>query len=151
MHKQVLGSVGLAVVIAACAAGTPTSGPSESVPPQPIAPAGWTMVVSFGGSAGPIFSGVGSIKLGGKAVALHAACTGIGTLVVLVEPGDGGDLGARPAAVFPCGGPGTEADNRVELTGMAIPDVATIRAMVVEGLGTIRHAAFNVSIEQPQT
>ena len=81
-------------------------------------------------------------------MALNAACVGLGNLVVLISPADAGDAGPATSAVFDCGDSGQVAETRFELTGVPIPEVALIRATVVEGGGVLRHAAFNVSIEQ---
>lgn len=147
--RQAFGILVAAVLVSACGASTPTSAPNESIPPAPAAPSGWRSVVAFGGTGGTGFVGVSNIALRGRAVAVNAACSGTGTLIVLLGTAEEGDSGARPAAVFPCALGGTAA-TRVELTGMPIPQVAMLRATVVEGLGTLRHAAFNVSVEQEQ-
>lgn len=96
------------------------------------------------GGSGPQFSIDTPVRLDGREVALNAACAGEGTLVVVILPATNGDSGAEPSAVFPCGGTGATAANRFALTGMSIPDEATIRATVVEGTGTLRHPAFYI-------
>jgi hypothetical protein len=142
----------LAVVVLAilvgCDAGTGAPEPAESVPPAPDAPAGWQSIVTFG-SSGP---GVGAMAfdVAEGAVAVHASCVGADTLIVtLTTSGPSAEQAiAAPAAVFRCGGAGEPATSRVELEGVSVGEVSAT-AYLVEGPGTTRHGAFNVSIEQP--
>lgn len=145
--KRLLVPVGMALALAACGAGSQPSDSNESMPPYPNAPTGWVSLGALGGSGGAGFYGT-TLELGGGEVALNAACVGLGSLVVLISPADAGDAGPASSAVFRCGDSGQVAITRSELTGMPIPEVAMIRAYVVEGLGVLRHAAFNVSVEQ---
>jgi hypothetical protein len=91
-----------------------------------------------------------SLTLGEGVVALNASCSGSGTLIVIItETGLGLDgAQAAPSAGFPCEEGGDVRTSRVELDGAPAGDVIA-SAFVVEGGGTIRHAAFNVSVEQP--
>jgi hypothetical protein len=84
------------------------------------------------------------------AVAVHASCVGADTLIVtLTTSGPSAEQAiAAPAAVFRCGGAGEPATSRVELEGVSVGEVSAT-AYLVEGPGTTRHGAFNVSIEQP--
>ena len=138
----------VALLVAGCSSSAASAEPGERMPPAPPAPAGWGSVAGFGGTGGSGFVGISSIKLGGHPVALNAACTGDGTLLVIVEASGGSGAGVAPSAVFPCGGTAKVAENRFEVTSAPIPDVATVRATVVEGPGVSRHAAFRVSVEQ---
>ena len=120
----------------------------EDMPKPPETPSGWTMVSGFGGS-GSQFTGTTGIEFGDGDVAVNGACNGTGTLVVMILPAASGDSGVGPSAVIPCGDLDAPAV-RYELAGMAIPKSATVRATVVEGAGTTRHAAFQVLVEQRQ-
>jgi len=136
------------VALVGCGAGTPTPVPAESIPPPPTARDGWQSIVSFGGS-GPGAVGA-STEIAEGAVAVHASCVGGDTLVVMLAtsaPTAGQGI-AAPAAVFDCGEAGETVTSRVELEGVPIGEVIA-SAFVAEGAGSTRHAAFNVSIEQP--
>lgn len=140
--KQLAACLAAALLVAGCAAGSVTPEPAESMPPPPVAPAGWVSVAAFGGAGGPVGT---DVQLSGRATTLHAACAGLGTLVVQL-----GDEPVAPAVVFPCGGHGEIADNRYEVKNVTIPPRMTIIASVVEGFGALYHSSFYVSIEQPQ-
>jgi hypothetical protein len=88
-----------------------------------------------------------SLTLRGAPVALSAACQGIGDLVVMVSGSEPSD--AQPAvgmaATFRCGE--HSATGRVELAEAPTGDVQ-VSAFVIEGGGALRHAAYNISIEQ---
>ena len=146
MRVRVFLAVGLAAVLAACGAGTPE--PAESLPPAPEAPAGWGSVGSFGGAGGTGLFGI-SLALHEGGVAVNASCLGSGTLVVMVSETrlSGREPFEAPSAIFPCGAGGQIAPSRVELSDAPVGEV-TASAFVVEGGGTIRHAAYNVSLEQ---
>ena len=132
------------VLVAGCGASSPAPEPAESMPPLPVAPAGWVSVVGFGGEGGG-GSAAMEVQLGGRATTLHAACAGLGSLVVQL-----GDEPVALAVVFPCGGHGAIADNRYEIKNVAIPQRMTVIASVVEGAGELYRSSFFVSIEQPQ-
>ena len=132
------------VLVAGCGASSPAPEPAESMPPLPVAPAGWVSVVGFGGEGGG-GSAAMEVQLGGRATTLHAACAGLGSLVVQL-----GDEPVALAVVFPCGGHGAIADNRYEIKNVTIPQRMTIIASVVEGAGELYRSSFFVSIEQPQ-
>ena len=149
MRRRLPGLVMAALLVGACGGSASVESSIEAMPPIPETPTGWVLVDGMGGS-GSQFSVATGIQLGGDEVALNGACRGVGSLVVVILPASGGDSGAGPSAVFPCGGTGATATNRFELTGMSIPDKATVRATVVEGAGTNRHAAFYIAIEQRQ-
>lgn len=139
--------IGALVLLAGCTATTPAVGPAESVPPLPQAPPGWASVAGFSGSAGGLISAALSVADG--ALALSASCSGEGTLMVIItmEGQEAESAYVAPAGVFACPDLGQVSTGRVEL-----PDVpagaVTVTAYVVEGLGTLRHASFNVSLEQ---
>ncbi len=140
--------IGALVLLAGCTATTPAVGPAESVPPLPQAPSGWASVGGFGGSAeGGLIGATLSVVDG--ALALSASCSGEGTLMVIItrEGKEAESAYVAPAGVFACPDLGQVSTGRVEL-----PDVpagaVTVTAYVVEGLGTLRHASFNVSLEQ---
>jgi hypothetical protein len=133
-----------AVLVAGCAVGSPALEPAESMPPPPVAPASWVSVVAFGGAGGG-GSVATEVQLSGRATALHAACAGLGSLVVQL-----GDGPVAPAVVFPCGGHGEIADNRYEIKNVPIPPRMTIIASVIEGAGVFYNPSFYISIEQPQ-
>lgn len=141
MNRLLVGLVAI-VLVAGCGASSPAPEPAESIPPLPVAPAGWVSVVGFGGDGGSVGT---VVQLSGRATTLHAACAGLGSLVVQL-----GDEPVVPAVVFPCGGHGEIADNRYEIKNVTIPPRMTIIASVVEGLGALYHSSFYVSIEQPQ-
>ena len=143
-------AIGLLIFLGACGVGTsPTLEPAESIPAAPAAPAGWTSIGSFGGVAGSGLTSA-SFTVGEGVVALNASCSGGGTLVVIIGKNRLGVDGvqAAPSAAFPCGEGGEVGTSRVELDGAPSGDVI-VSAFVVEGGGVIRHAAFNVSVEQP--
>ena len=143
MNRLLVGLVA-AVLVAGCAASSPAPEPAESIPPPPVAPAGWVSVVAFGGVGGGGSTGA-DLQLSGRATSIHAACAGLGSLVVQL-----GDGPVAPAVVFPCGGHGEIADNRYEIKNVTIPPQMTIVASAIEGLGDLYHSSFCVSIEQPQ-
>jgi Prokaryotic membrane lipoprotein lipid attachment site len=140
--KRLLVGLLAAAVVAGCSSAQPVP-PAESMPPTPVAPDGWAMLAAIGGTGGQGEVAV-SVQLGGRATALHAACAGLGSLVVQL-----GDEPVAPAVVFPCGGHGGIADNRYELANITIPAQMTISAAVIEGPGDLYHSAFYVSVEQP--
>ena len=143
-------AIGLLLILAGCGAGsTPTPEPAESIPPPPAAPAGWISIGSFGGAAGSGLTSA-SFTLGEGVLALNASCSGSGTLIVIITEHSLGVDGAQaaPSAEVPCGEGGDVRTSRVELVGAFAGDVIA-SAFVVEGGGTIRHAAFTVSVEQP--
>lgn len=146
MDKRWAGLAAVVVLAGACGASSAAADAVEDMPPLPETPSGWTLVGGFGGS-GSHFTGVTGIQFGEGDVAINGACNGNGTLIVLIRPAESGDSGVGPSAVIPCGDPGAPAV-RFELAGMSIPNDATIRATVVEGAGAIRHAAYQVAVEQ---
>lgn len=145
MRKRWAGLAAVMALAGACGVNSAVE-TVEDVPPLPETPSGWTLVSGFGGS-GSQFTGVTGIEFGEGDVAVNGACNGNGLLVVLIRAAESGDSGVGPSAVFPCGDPGAPAV-RFELAGMSIPKNATIRATIVEGAGTIRHAAYGVAVEQ---
>lgn len=148
MGRWLVGLVGLAFVVGACGNGVPTPEPAESMPALASPPTGWVSAGGMGGNGGSSFGG-GIFPLCGRRTAIDAACAGSGTLVVLISPMPITDIAqAGLSATFPCI-TGAIAQSSVELTGMVIPDTATVSATVVEGLGTLRHASYSISIEQP--
>jgi len=149
MRKRVTGLAAVVLLATACGTSSDVTETVEDPPPPPETPSGWVLVSGFGGS-GSQFTGATGIQFDGSDVAVNAACTGNGTLVVLIRPASSGDAGVGPSAVFPCGGPGTAVVNRFELAGLSVPENATLRATVVEGAGTLRHAAYQVAVEQRQ-
>jgi hypothetical protein len=140
--KRLLVGLVAAVLVAGCATGSPAPESAESIPPPPVAPAGWVSVAAFGGAGGSVGT---DAQLSGRATTLHAACAGLGSLVVQL-----GDGPVAAAVVFPCGGHGEIADNRYEIKNITIPPRMTIIASVIEGFGALSHSSFYVSIEQPQ-
>jgi hypothetical protein len=142
--KGLLTRLAAVVLVAGCAAGSPGPEPAESMPQMPVAPAGWVSLIGFGGEGGA-GSAETSVPLKGRATAVHAACAGLGSLVVQF-----GDQPVVPAVVFPCGGHGGIADNRYEIKTVTIPARLTIVASVIESASDLYHSSFYVSIEQPQ-
>jgi hypothetical protein len=145
MKVRLSAVLALALLASACTSSSATMA-SESIPPAPVPPEGWASVGGLSGAAGAGFASL-SVPLGSGVVALHAACSGIGTLIVLVSS-EPAQAGVQPSAVFQCNS-GTATENRFELTGVTIPRPTVFTVIVVEGLGAIRHSTFNVSIEQP--
>jgi hypothetical protein len=90
-----------------------------------------------------------SINLADGAVAVNATCAGSGTLVVMLSasPPSDADPVAATSVVFPCSEDAEASASRLELAGAPVGDT-TVSAFVIEGGGTIRHAAYNVSVEQ---
>ncbi len=87
------------------------------------------------------------------AVAVNAACAGSGTLVVMLsaQPLSGGSNPVAATSVaFPCGEGAAASASRLEFANAPVGDI-TASAFVIEDGGTIRHAAYNVSLEQPTT
>ncbi|MEX2137000.1 MAG: hypothetical protein WEB29_08660 [Chloroflexota bacterium] len=81
-------------------------------------------------------------------VAVSTACQGSGDLVVMLSglpPSDAQPV-VGTSAIFRCDE--QTATARVELTDAPSGDVR-VSAFVVEGGGTTRHAAYNISVEQP--
>ena len=93
-----------------------------------------------------------ALTLTDEAVAVSAACAGSGTLVVMlsVQPLSGADPVAATSVAFPCVEDAAASVGRLELANAPVGDI-TASAFVIEGGGTIRHAAYNVSLEQPTT
>ena len=124
----------------------PTGSAPASAPPAPVPPAGWVSAGSFGGAGGTGTSAM-SLTLGDAPVALSAACVGSGDLVVMVS--GSASNAAQPAvgiaARFRCDV--ESASTRVELFQPPTGDV-TLSAFVAESGGAIRHAAYNISVEQ---
>lgn len=149
--RSLLSLIGALVLMAGCTATTPSARPAESVPPLPVAPPGWASVAGFGGGAGPGSIGA-SLSVADGPLALHASCSGEGTLMVIVttQGQEGTSSYLAPAGVFDCPDLGETSTGRVELPD-AEAGVITATAYVVEGLGTLRHASFNVSLEQRAT
>jgi hypothetical protein len=83
------------------------------------------------------------------AVAVNAACAGSGTLVVMLSalPPSGADPVAATSVAFPCAEGAAASASRLELASAPVGDI-TASAFVIEGGGTIRHAAYIVSLEQ---
>lgn len=146
MRKRWAGLAAVMVLAGACGVNSAVAETVEDLPPLPETPSGWVLVSGFGGS-GSQFTGVTGIEFGEGDLAVNGACNGNGTLVVLIRAAESGDSGVGPSAVIPCGDLGAPAV-RLELADMSIPKNATIRATVVEGAGTIRHAAYQVAVEQ---
>lgn len=104
----------------------------------------------MGGSGGAGFS-ASNFALGGRETGLNAA------LFWQRDAGGGdrtcsaGRMGwGRSVRCLLVRGPGATAVNRFDIADMPIPNQTTISATVVEGLGTLRHASYNVSVEQRQ-
>lgn len=148
MRKRLAALVAAMVLFGSCGTSSDLSQTMEDMPRPPETPSGWAFVAGFGGG-GSQFTGTTGIEFGDGDVAINAACNGNGTLVVLILPASSGDAGVGPSAVIPCGPPDAPAV-RYELAGQSVPKNATIRATVVEGAGTVRHAAYQVLVEQRQ-
>ena len=115
------------------------------VPTAPAAPPGWTTVGTFGGEGGNGFVGAAfDVDLTNAEVALNAACTGDGTLVVFVGAAEA--AGEVPSVVIPCSQAGEP--HRVELAESPASTGAEFRAALVEPSDGARHGAFNVSVER---
>jgi len=136
------------MVVAACAS-TATPRPEESTPPLPAAPPGWQSIGSIGGTGGSGWVSA-EFTIAGRPSVLAATCIGSGTLVIAASSAQSGTLaGPARAFVLPCGGP-NPAVGRVAIADlMPVPDVVTVSAGVVEDPATLRHAAFELSVELP--
>ncbi len=137
---RLVAGLAAALLVSGCSSSTNPL-PAVSIPPSPVAPAGWASIGSIGGSGGRV--GI-DLALGGHETALHAACSGLGTLVV--QFGDA-TVTPAPAVVFPCGWPDA-VESRYELPN-AMPGTAQIVVSVVEGNGALKASSFAVSVEQP--
>ncbi len=145
MRRLTLPVAALVLVLSACSAPPEAA---ASMPPVPEAPAGWASSASFGGVGGNGMTSI-AINLTDGAVAVSAACAGSGTLVVMLSAQllVDGDPVAATSVAFPCGEGVAESASRLELANAPVGDI-TASAFVIEGGGTIRHAAYNVSLEQ---
>lgn len=148
MRPLTLLVAGFVLTLAACSAIPSSPETAVSMPPAPEAPAGWVSSGSFGGNGGNGMTGT-SINLAEGAVAVDATCAGSGTLVVMLSasPPSGAGPVAATSVVFPCTEDAEASASRLELAGAPVGDV-TVSAFVIEGGGTIRQAAYNVSLEQ---
>ncbi len=137
-------SLALALSSVACTIG-PTASAAESLPPAPAAPAGWQSIGSFGT---PSAIGWGGVQLAVSAapLAIHVACSGNGDVVVAIGTGDG----PRTSVVMGCRTVGdTAAEGRWLLPVPAAAATESFSAAVVEDPGSLRRAAYQISIEQP--
>jgi hypothetical protein len=148
MRNRLAGLAAGMLLVGACGASWDVAQTVEDMPKLPETPSGWTMVSGFGGS-GSQFTVDTGVEFGDGDVVVNGACNGSGTLVVMILPAASGDSGVGPSAVIPCGDLDAPAV-RYELVGMSIPKNATVRATVVEGPGTTRHATFQVLVEERQ-
>ena len=145
MPRRLAQALAVAALFGACTSSSQVS--IEADPPIPVTPSGWVLVNGMG-SAG-VGKSSSDVHFDSRDIALNAACTGSGTLVVLVLP-RGAETGTGPGATFRCGGLGATAVNRFEFAGEAIPESATIRVSVEEDSGALRQPAFMLSVEQRQ-
>jgi hypothetical protein len=120
------------------------------LPPVPTPPSGWTSLASTGGAADPVFVGF-STGVDAKPLALHVACVGTGTLVVIITRTVGAiSTTGEDAVVFPCSTDST-TDMRHELGAEAEAGSMQITGAVIEGMDAIRPTVFQVSLEQAGT
>lgn len=137
----------MGAALAACSTASPPA-TAESIPPAPSAPSGWASAGSFGGTAtgGGMFGA--DLTLSDAPVAVSAICSGTGSLVVIIADAAATEPIVATSVTFPCTVDDQAGPNRVELTDAPTGEIVA-SAFVVEGGGTIRHASFNVAIEQP--
>ncbi len=140
--------IGALMLLVGCTTTTPATTSTESIPPVPQAPSGWVSVGAFGAGAGEGQIGV-ALSLVEGPLALSASCAGEGTLMVVVttEGQEAGGAYVAPAGIFACPGADQVSAGRVELPD-ASAGAVTVTAYIVDGLGTLRRASFNVSMEQ---
>jgi hypothetical protein len=140
--KRLVAGLSIALLVAGCSSSTQPL-PVETIPPDATAPAGWASIGGISGSGGQGAAGI-QLDLYGHQTAIHAACSGNGTLVVQI-----GDAATAPvpAVVFPCGGHGAVADTRFELTSTIRGSEAFV-VFVLPGNGTLFNPSFAVSVEQ---
>lgn len=136
--RRNVGAACLAMLLAGC--GQAAASPVPSMPPVPVAPAGWTALASIGGTGDPGFSGM-TTEVSGRPLAIHVACSGVGTLVVMI--GRGPDAGGLPATgedavTFPCSIDAGTASERHELETVLGAGSLTVDGAVIEGAGALR-------------
>jgi hypothetical protein len=138
----------VAVLVGACTA-APTPEPAESTPPLPAASPGWRSIGSLGGAGGSGWLSA-DFTLAGRPTAVNARCVGSGTLVVAVSARQDTPAGGPTHAfVLPCGRATPTVASIAVTDLLPVPEVATLTAGVVDDPGTVRHAAFMLSVEQP--
>jgi hypothetical protein len=123
---------------------------TRGIEPAAVAGLAWLAVDRVFGCAGGSGWVSAEFALAGRSTVLAATCVGNDTLVIAPSSGQSGTLaGPARAFVLPCGRTNPAA-GRVAITDlMPVPDVVTVSAGVVEDPGTLRHATFELSVEQP--
>lgn len=135
-----------AFVVAAC--GQASQSPSAlPIPSAPEPPQGWVAVGGVGGAGGAAAANTISVSLRPGQAALDADCNGSGTLIVVVggRPGAGGPEAAN-AGVFSCS---LDGPSPQRLVLSIVGGQTTVSGYVIEGDGTVTHAVWFVSVEQP--
>jgi hypothetical protein len=149
MYRKLHWLAAVVFLVSACTGGASQASPAYPSMPHP--PEGWTTLGSVGGDQSSSGGAVIILSFHGRVAAVDAACSGAGTLDVIVgwPVGQGSSSAIEaPSALFTCGGDvSNPAVGRVILTATMTGDQAVI-AFLVPTPNPGVSASYYVSVEE---